>query len=448
MQMRENITLSNIRKFNKSFNSSSSNQLARNALIQNDINKVAVHWENFSKINHVFSNTISKQLPVTNQKSSGRCWGFAGLNLLRLEIAKNYNLSNFEFSQNYFMFWDKLEKANYFLENILKTLDQNYDSRLMMHLLQAPVQDGGQWDMFVNLIEKYGLVPKSVMPETNHSSKSSMMNYFLTHKLRECAFILRKSKKPRTTIKQLKSKKEEMISVIYSLLCMFLGNPPTKFDWSIKDKNNKFTRFNNLDPLDFYHKFTKVKLKNKVCLINAPMSNKKMNELYTIDFLGNVVGGNIIKYANVEINELKKAAIKSIKNDEAVWFGCDVGKMFNRELGIMDMDLYDYEKLFDTKFKMNKASRLEYGDSAMTHAMLFTGVDLKGNTPTKWRVENSWGDKNGDKGYYLMSDSWFDEYNYEVAVDKKYLSNKSLEIFNRKPHNLEPWDPMGALAVS
>lgn len=446
--MRENITLSNIRKFNKSFNSSTSNQLARNALIQNDINKVAVHWENFSKINHIFSNTISKQLPVTNQKSSGRCWGFAGLNLLRLEIVKNYNLSNFEFSQNYFMFWDKLEKANYFLENILKTLDQNYDSRLMMHLLQAPVQDGGQWDMFVNLIEKYGLVPKSVMPETNHSSKSSMMNYFLTHKLRECAFILRKSKKPRTTIKQLRSKKEEMMSVIYSLLCMFLGNPPIKFDWSIKDKNNKFTRFNNVDPLDFYRKFTKVKLKNKVCLINAPMSNKKMNELYTIDFLGNVVGGNIIKYANVEINELKKAAIKSIKNDEAVWFGCDVGKMFNRELGIMDMNLYDYEKLFDTKFKMNKASRLEYGDSAMTHAMLFTGVDLKRNTPRKWRVENSWGDKNGDKGYYLMSDSWFDEYNYEVVVDKKYLSNKTLEIFNREPHNLEPWDPMGALAVS
>jgi len=446
--MRENITLPNIRKFNKSFNSSTSNQLARNALIQNDINKVAVHWENFSKINHIFSNTISKQLPVTNQKSSGRCWGFAGLNLLRLEIVKNYNLSNFEFSQNYFMFWDKLEKANYFLENILKTLDQNYDSRLMMHLLQAPVQDGGQWDMFVNLIEKYGLVPKSVMPETNHSSKSSMMNYFLTHKLRECAFILRKSKKPRTTIKQLRSKKEEMMSVIYSLLCMFLGNPPIKFDWSIKDKNNKFTRFNNIDPLDFYRKFTKIKLKNKVCLIHAPMSNKKMNELYTIDFLGNVVGGNIIKYANVEINELKKAAIKSIKNDEAVWFGCDVGKMFNRELGIMDMNLYDYEKLFDTKFKMNKASRLEYGDSAMTHAMLFTGVDLKRNTPRKWRVENSWGDKNGDKGYYLMSDSWFDEYNYEVVVDKKYLSSKILEIFNREPNYLEPWDPMGALAVS
>ena len=445
--MRESISLSNVKKFNRNFNSSSTNTLSRNALIQNDTSKVAVNWENFSQINHIYSNTISKQLPVTNQKASGRCWGFAGLNLLRLEIVKKYNLSNFEFSQNYFMFWDKLEKANYFLENILKTLDQDYDSRIMMHLLQAPVQDGGQWDMFVNLIEKYGAVPQSVMPETNHSSKSGMMNYFLTHKLREFAYIIRKSNKSRTKIKDLRNKKEKMISEIYSLLCMFLGNPPTNFDWLIKDKDNKFSRFNNIEPINFYKKFTKIKLKDKVCLIHAPMSNKKMNELYTVDFLGNVVGGNIIKYANLEIKELKKAAIKSIKNDEAVWFGCDVGKMFNRNLGIMDMDLYDYENLLNSKFKMNKATRLEYGDSLMTHAMLFTGVDIKANKPQKWRVENSWGDKNGDKGYYLMSDNWFDEYNYEVVVDKKYLTSKILSIFDLEPKKLDPWDPMGALAI-
>ena len=445
--MRESISLSYIKKFNRNFNSSSTNTLSRNALIQNDASKVAVNWENFSQINHIYSNTISKQLPVTNQKASGRCWGFAGLNLLRLEIVKKYNLSNFEFSQNYFMFWDKLEKANYFLENILKTLDQDYDSRIMMHLLQAPVQDGGQWDMFVNLIEKYGAVPQSVMPETNHSSKSGMMNYFLTHKLREFAYIIRKSNKSRTKIKDLRNKKEKMISEIYSLLCMFLGNPPTNFDWSIKDKDNKFSRFNNIEPINFYKKFTKIKLKDKVCLIHAPMSNKKMNELYTVDFLGNVVGGNIIKYANLEIKELKRAAIKSIKNDEAVWFGCDVGKMFNRNLGIMDMDLYDYENLFNSKFKMNKATRLEYGDSLMTHAMLFTGVDIKANKPQKWRVENSWGNKNGDKGYYLMSDNWFDEYNYEVVVDKKYLTSKILSIFDLEPKKLDPWDPMGALAI-
>ena len=443
--MRENITLANINKFNKQFNSSSSNIKSRNALIHNDVNKIAINWDNFSKINHVFSSTISTQLPVTNQKASGRCWGFAGLNLLRLEIVKKYNLSNFEFSQNYFMFWDKLEKSNYFLENILKTLGHVSDSRLIMHLLQAPVQDGGQWDMFVNLTEKYGLVPQSVMPETNHSSKSGMMNYLLTHKLREFASILRRFK--RLNIKKLREKKQEMISEIYSLLCMFLGNPPQTFDWSIKDKNNKFKRFVNIDPLTFYKKFTKIKLKNKLCLINAPMYNKKMNELYTVEYLGNVIDGDIIKYANVEIKELKKAAINSLKNDEAVWFGCDVGKMFNRDFGIMDMKLYDYEKLFNTSFKMNKSTRLEYGDSLMTHAMLFTGVDIKRNKPQKWRVENSWGNKNGDKGYYLMSDDWFDEYNYEVVVDRKYLSNKILSIFDLEPKKLNPWDPMGALAI-
>jgi len=443
--MRENITLANINKFNKQFNSSSSNIKSRNALIHNDVNKIAINWDNFSKINHVFSSTISTQLPVTNQKASGRCWGFAGLNLLRLEIVKKYNLSNFEFSQNYFMFWDKLEKSNYFLENILKTLDHVSDSRLIMHLLQAPVQDGGQWDMFVNLTEKYGLVPQSVMPETNHSSKSGMMNYLLTHKLREFASILRRFK--RLNIKKLREKKQEMISEIYSLLCMFLGNPPQTFDWSIKDKNNKFKRFVNIDPLTFYKKFTKIKLKNKLCLINAPMYNKKMNELYTVEYLGNVIDGDIIKYANVEIKELKKAAINSLKNDEAVWFGCDVGKMFNRDFGIMDMKLYDYEKLFNTSFKMNKSTRLEYGDSLMTHAMLFTGVDIKRNKPQKWRVENSWGNKNGDKGYYLMSDDWFDEYNYEVVVDREYLSKKILSIFDLEPKKLNPWDPMGALAI-
>ena len=443
--MRENITLSNVRKFNKNFNSFSSNQKTRNALIQNDINKVAINWDNFSKINHIYSNTISKELPVTNQKASGRCWGFAGLNLLRLGIVKKYNLTNFEFSQNYFMFWDKLEKSNYFLESILRTLESESDSRIMMHLLKDPVQDGGQWDMFVNLIEKYGVVPQSVMPETNHSSKSGMMNYLLTHKLREFASILRKSKN--INIKELRERKESMISEIYSLLCMFLGNPPVIFDWSIKDKDNKFKRFVNINPLTFYKKFTQIELKDKVCLIHAPMTNKKMNELYTVEFLGNVIGGKIIKYANVEIKELKKATINSLKNDEAVWFGCDVGKMFNRDLGIMDMKLYDYENLFNTSFEMNKSTRLEYGDSMMTHAMLFTGVDIKKNKPQKWRVENSWGNKNGDKGYYLMSDDWFDEYNYEVVVDKKYLTNKILSIFDLKPKKLNPWDPMGALAV-
>ena len=446
--MQGSISKINISNFTKEFNSCSSNKISRNALTRTQINNIAMDWDAFRLTNHVYSDVISTEMAkVTNQKSSGRCWGFAGLNLMRISLAEKYNLKDFEFSQNYFMFFDKLEKSNYFLENIIKTLDESYDSRLMMHLLHSPVQDGGQWDMFVNLIEKYGVVPQSAMPESFQSSQSGMMNRFLTRKLREFASTLRKMNKKGIDITSLRKEKEKMMSEIYTMLCICLGNPPEKFDWQTRDKKNKFVRLTDLNPIDFYKQHSGVKLKDKICLIHAPMSNKKMNELYTVSFLGNVVGGQIIKYANVEIDHIKKAAIKSIKNNESVWFGCDVGKMFHRDLGLMDMDLYDYEALLGTKFGMNKARRLEYGDSMMTHAMLFTGVDIVNGKSIKWRVENSWGPKGGNKGYYLMTDKWFDEYNYEIVVDKKYLPKQILDLFNRKPVELAPWDPMGALAI-
>jgi len=446
--MRDSISKNNISKFNKSFKNCPTRKISRNALTRTQINDIAMDWDAFRMVDHTYSNVVNNEMKkVTNQKASGRCWGFAGLNLMRISLAEKYNLGDFEFSQNYFMFFDKLEKSNYFLENILKTLDKSYDSRLMMHLLHSPVQDGGQWDMFVNLIEKYGVVPQSVMAESFQSSQSRMMNQFLTRKLREFAWTLRGLNDKGKKLSDLRKEKEKMMSVIYSMLCVCLGNPPEKFDWQTRDKKNKFIRLTELTPLDFYKKHSNVDLKDKVCLIHAPMSNKKMNELYTVSFLGNVVGGQIIKYANVEIEDIKRAAIKSIKNNESIWFGCDVGKMFHRDLGLMDMDLYDYEALFGTEFGMNKATRLEYGDSQMTHAMLFTGVDLIGGKPRRWRVENSWGIKGGNKGYYLMTDKWFDEYNYEIVVDKKYLSKRILELFDREPVKLAPWDPMGALAI-
>ena len=446
--MRDSISKTNISKFNKDFKDCPTNKISRNALTRTQINNIAMDWDAFRMIDHTYSDIVNNEMKkVTNQKSSGRCWGFAGLNLMRISLAEKYNLGNFEFSQNYFMFFDKLEKSNYFLENILKTLDESYDSRLMMHLLDSPVQDGGQWDMFVNLIEKYGAVPQSVMAESFQSSQSRMMNQFLTRKLREFAWTLRTMNTKGKKLSELRKEKEKMMSVIYSMLCVCLGNPPDKFDWQTRDKKNKFIRLTDLKPVDFYKKHSGVNLKEKLCLIHAPMSNKKMNELYTVSFLGNVVEGQIIKYANVELADIKKAAIKSIKNNESVWFGCDVGKMFHRDLGLMDMDLYDYEALFNTNFSMNKATRLEYGDSMMTHAMLFTGVDIINGKPRRWRVENSWGVKGGDKGYYLMTDKWFDEYNYEIVVDKKYLPKRILELFDREPIKLAPWDPMGALAI-
>ena len=445
--MKDSISKNNISSFDQHFKSYPTHKISRNALTRSQINDIAMDWDAFRLTNHVYSDVIKAEMQkVTNQKASGRCWGFAGLNLMRISLAEKYNLKDFEFSQNYFMFFDKLEKSNYFLENIIQTLDESYDSRLMMHLLHSPVQDGGQWDMFVNLIEKYGVVPQSVMPESFQSSQSHMMNRFLTRKLREFAWTLREMNKKGAKVLELRKEKEKMMSVIYSMLCVCLGDPPEKFDWQTRDKKKKFIRLTDLSPVDFYKKHSGVNLKDKVCLIHAPMSNKKMNELYTVSFLGNVVGGQIIKYANVEIDDIKKAAIKSIKSNEAVWFGCDVGKMFHRDLGLMDMDLYDYESLFGTKFLMDKATRLEYGDSMMTHAMLFTGVDLANGKSRKWRVENSWGQKGGSKGYYLMTDKWFEEYNYEIVVDKKYLPKRILDLFNRKPVALDPWDPMGALA--
>ena len=445
--MKNSISKSNLNSFKNTFNSNNNAKISRNALVRSDINNIAMDWDGLRSIDHTYSDVISNEMEkVTNQKASGRCWGFAGLNLMRLSLAEKYNLKNFEFSQNYFMFCDKLEKSNYFLENILKTFDEAYDSRLMMHLLSEPVQDGGQWDMFVNLIEKYGVIPQSVMPESFQSSQSRMMNGFLTRKLREFAYVLRDKNKKGEKLTQLRKEKEGMLSTIYSMLCIFLGNPPETFNWQIRNKKNKFIRINNLSALEFYKKHVNVKLKDKVCLIHAPMSNKQMNELYTVSYLGNVIDGEIIKYANVEMDVIKRASVKSLKNNEAVWFGCDVGKMFHRDLGVMDTSLYDYESVLNTQFNMDKKTRLEYGDSLMTHAMLFTGVDLIKNEPVKWRVENSWGEKSGNKGYFLMTDEWFDEYNFEVVVDKKYLPKKVLKIFKQKPIMLDPWDPMGSLA--
>ena len=439
--MAKNISLSTIKSFKNKFLRNNKNTASRNALIKNDLANVALNWENFSQINHNFSNLIKKELPATNQKASGRCWGFAGLNLMRLQVVDRLDLNTFEFSQNYFMFWDKLEKANYFLENIIKSRYESYESRLITHLLKAPVQDGGQWDMFVNLIDKYGAVPKDVMPETNHSSKSGAMNYILTHKLREFASILRK--KPEKNSGALK---KDMMEIIYNLLAMFLGQPPDVINWSTRNKNNKHIVISDMTPIDFLKKYGDINIKDKVCLIHAPMNNKKFNTMYTVEYLGNVVEGKMIKYLNTDIKELKNSAMNSIKNNEAVWFGCDVGKRFSRDMGVLDMGIYDYENVFQTSFNMNKQTRLEYGDSEMTHAMLLTGVDIKKRNSTKWKIENSWGTKSGNQGYMMMTDEWFDEYTYEVVIDKKYLNKKLLKYLDMEPVVLAPWDPMGALA--
>ena len=446
--MSKKISIDQINQLRANVSDDKHTKVVRNAMIKTNSNELSMDWDRYRKIDHSFSHVVSGEMPATNQKSSGRCWGFAGLNLFRIYLGRKHNLKDFQFSQSYFMFWDKLEKANYFLESILSTLDEKSDSRIIMHLLQTPTEDGGQWDMWANLIKKYGVIPQAEMSESFSSSQSSEMNKMLSRKLRENAHDLRKKSSEGSSNDDLSKLKNHMIEEIFKMLTMHLGTPPETFDWQVRDKDKKFSRFENLTPQSFYQEHVGLNLDDYVCLINCPMSDKEYNKIYTVEHLGNVVEGNAIRYLNVESNTMKEACIKSIKDDNPVWFGCDVGKHFHRDLGVMDTELFDYEMFYDTGFKMNKAERLEYGQSQMTHAMLFTGVDLdKNQNAVKWRVENSWGDKGGNKGYHIMTDKWFDEYNYEIVVHKDYISDELNEIFESgEAVPLKPWDPMGALA--
>jgi len=446
--MDKTISLGMIKSYQENFNSNQSLKLSRNAATHNEVTDLAMDWDKYRKIDHTFSNQITGEMKITNQRSSGRCWGYAGLNLFRIYLGRKHNLRNFEFSQTYFMFWDKLEKSNYFLNSVIETADKNWNSRLMMHLLQNPIQDGGQWDMWVNLINKYGVVPKSEMPETYQSGRSMRMNRMITRKLREFAKELRLSINNKISKEDMISLKNTMLSSVYNMLVIHLGEPTQLFTWQVRDKKNQFHRFKNLTPLSFFKEHVAIDLNDLVCLINCPMSDKEYNKVYSVEFLGNVIEGNPIRYLNINIEVLKNATVESIKNDDPVWFGCDVGKYLHRKHGVMDTELFDFNLFYGIEFSLDKGSRLEYGESKMTHAMLFTGVDLdsKGN-PKKWRVENSWGEKNGEKGYYIMSDEWFDQYLYEVVVSKKYLPAELVnEYENQRAKLLPPWDPMGALA--
>ena len=424
------------------------NVAALNAVTAADIHQVALNRNLAATTDHTFSIHL-KTPKATSQKKSGRCWLFAGLNVLRLAARQSLNLEQFELSQNYLMFWDKLEKANYFLENILETLDRGPDDRLVMHLLKDPIQDGGQWDMFANLAAKYGVVPKTVMPETASSGNTRTMNALVTDKLREFAAVLRRRAAEGADENELRRIKLEMLSAIYRLLTIHLGEPPRSFDWQWRDKDDEFHRDSELTPRGFFDRHVGVDLRETVCLINCPTADKPFDQLYTIDYLGNVLEGELIRYLNVELEPFKRAAARMLQDGKPVWFGCDVGKRLERKLGILAGELYRYDLVYGLDFESDKAERVDYGQSLMTHAMVLTGVDLDDDGyPRKWRVENSWGEKVGDEGYLVMLDDWFDEFVFEVAVERKYLSEEQRALLEGEPVHLPPWDPMGALAAA
>ena len=440
------MSIEDLRRFSLAFNNDPKNTLALNAVTENGIAAVALSRKAVDRQNSTFSNLIESP-DATNQERSGRCWLFSGLSTLALEAMKKLNLGTFELSEIYQMFWDKVEKANYFLENIIETKQELLNGRLVSSLLSDPVPDGGQWNMFANLVRKYGVIPKTFMPETANSNNSEPMNALLRTKLREYAKVLRQMNEQGASTTTLREKKGELMQEFYKMLCINLGVPPETFYWEWRDKNGVFNRRGNITPVEFYNEYVGLDLDDFVSLINAPTKDKPFNKLYTVQYLGNMVGGRDTRYLNVDLKTLKKATVEMIKGNHAVWFGCDVGKMLQTNMGAMDLSIYDYELVYDTKFQLDKAARLDYGDSEMTHAMVITGVDLdEHDNPRKWRVENSWGAAIGDKGYMYMIDEWFDEYLYEVVVRKEYLSRELLKILDSEPVVLSFWDPMGTLA--
>jgi bleomycin hydrolase len=434
-----------ITSFQQDFRASPAYRVAQNAVTHTSVEDIALNRDIVTSIDHSFSTTLD-DWSVTHQKRSGRCWMFAGLNLCRPGAMAKMNLKTFEFSQNYLLFWDKLEKGNYFLEAILETADRPADERTVHWLLGNLLSDGGQWNMFVNLIRKYGAVPKSAMPETESSSNTGSMNAILKSKLRQGARTLRDAIAKGATRDGARETKHEILNVIYRILAIHLGTPPATIDWQWLDKDRSFHRDGILTPQEFAATYITLPLDEYVCLVHDPRETSPYGRTFTVEYLGNVWEGGITRYLNVEIDVLKHIAMRTVLDGEPVWFGCDVGKMMRRDTGLWDARLFDYESVYDTAFTLTKAERLVYRQTQMTHAMLFTGVDVVDGTPRRWRVENSWGEDNGQKGFYLMNDSWFDQYLFEIAARQSALPAALRAVLEEPPIVLPAWDPMGSLA--
>ncbi|GEK66225.1 aminopeptidase C [Leuconostoc mesenteroides subsp. sake] len=424
------------------------NNIIRRAVTKNGIHSASFDQEIANINTPIFSIDLDTG-KVANQKQSGRCWMFAALNTMRHDIKDRFHISDeFQLSQSYTLFWDKFEKANYFYENVLKTATEPLDSRRVSFLLTTPQQDGGQWDMIVSIIEKYGLVPQSIYPESKASSATAELNNTLNTLLRHDATVLRGLVAQQASKDKISNARNEMLANVYRLLSLTLGEPPVQFDFEYRDELHNFHVERQLTPQDYYHKFVSWDLDEYISVINAPTADKPFDATYNVDMLGNVVGGRDVKHLNVDINKMKAFAISQLKDGQSVWFGVDMGPQVDRESGLMASGIFASDDLFNVDSTMTKAQRLDYGESLMTHAMVLTGVDLDENDqPTKWKVENSWGEKVGKKGYFTMSDDWMSEYAYQIVVKKEYLSSELVNIYdNSKPTLLSPWDPMGALA--
>ncbi len=420
------------------------NKVIRHALARESVSHAVYDPSAQIGTNLAFSNEV-KTMPVTNQRSSGRCWIFAGLNVLREIVGKKLNIpGSFELSQNYLSLFDKIEKANFALESVISLSQYSPNERVFQFVLDNPVSDGGQWDMFVNLVKKYGLMPKDCFPETYQSNNTRETNFMVNAIIRQFAFKAHElsAKGKKSDIRPLK---EETLESIYRLFFDAFGVPPEKFEFEYVDAKDKFHKETHT-PKSFFDKYIGKEIDEYQSLINSPTADKPFLRNFTIDYLGNVLEGKPINHLNVEMKDMKEAIVKQLLAGEVVWFGSDVSFYRDRDYHAWDDKAFDYDSAFGFGIDFDKGAMLDFRHSAMNHAMVIVGVDLEDGRPLKWKIENSWGADVGSKGYFVMSDTWFDRFVYQAVVKTKYLTKEQVSAAKKVPVHLNPWDPMGTLA--
>lgn len=421
------ISAAMLSEIQKGYEGTPADKAIRNALNGTPIAILSENAENMAMIDTEFSDKVRTK-GITDQKSSGRCWLFTGLNVLRAKAITEHGLGDFEFSENYIFFYDQLEKANLFLQSVIDTRDRSFEDRTVDWLFQNPMSDGGQFTGVSNLITKYGLVPASVMPESYCANNTSSWTTHFKTLLRKDGLMLREGNK---SAKELQQMKLDMLKEVYHVLGLTLGVPPTEFEW----KGEKYT------PKSFYQKYVGKDLENNyVMVMNDPC--REYFKVYEIEYDRHVYDGQNWVYINLPIEKIKEMAIASIKDDTAMYFSCDVAKYLDRSKGVMDLDNFDYESLLGVSLAMNKEQRVRTHASGSSHAMTLMAVDLKDGVPQKWMVENSWGASSGYNGYLIMTDEWFDEYMFRLVLEKKYVPQDVLDLLKQKPVMLPAWDPM------
>lgn len=426
-----------------SFKKDASTKAIQNILTNDkSIRDNALNRDLQGKIDHYFKYRVNVK-GITNQQSSGRCWMFTSMNVLRPLVMEKYDLNQFDFSHNYLYFWDIFEKSNLFLENIIATADRPMDDREVTEYFKSPVGDGGVWNLYYNAAQKYGVVPKEVMPETAHSNNTSQMTGVINEKLRLGGYTLREKAAQGKKAKDLRAEKNEVLKDVYRILALCLGEPPHEFTWRFKTKKGEIKELAGYTPLQFYKEITPADYspRNYIMVMNDP--TREYYKVYEIQNYKNTIEGINWVYLNLPNEDLKAAALASIKNNEPLYASCDVGKQFNRETGILDPEMFDYESLLGVKLDMDKKARILTRQSGSAHAMTIVGCDTDENDkPVKWEFENSWGDKSGHNGYLTFTDKWFDEYMFRAVLHKRYLNEKALQALKSKPVQLPVWDYM------